>query len=131
MRYIGQLMMLMVNMVLLCYTCACFWFWYVKQTDDLKYSDTDFIEANVKLEDESESRQFLRTLYFILTTVSTVGYGDYLPKNTSEYAVVALIMLTGVAFFAYVMGLFNTTIAEYDELTSGDDELSSLNIWMD
>jgi hypothetical protein len=44
---------------------------------------------------------------------------------------ICLIMLTGVGFFAYVMGSFNSTIADYDELTSGDDNLSALNNWID
>jgi hypothetical protein len=124
-------MMMIVNMILVCYAVACFWFWYVKQVDNLEYAQENFIDGNVKLTDEEDSVKFIRTLYFVLTTVSTVGYGDYLPKNTYEFGVIALIMLIGVGFFAYVMGSFNSTIADYDELTSDNDVLSELNIWIE
>jgi hypothetical protein len=73
----------------------------------------------------------LRACYFILTTVTTVGYGDFLPKNIYEQAMLCVIMLCAVAFFAYIMGSFNSAIKEYDELTSTDDKKSELNMWLD
>ena len=42
--------------------------------------------------------------YYALTTLSTIGYGDFLPKSTSEKMVVCLIMMSGVTVFSYIMG---------------------------
>ncbi len=65
-----------------------------------------------------------------MTTMTTVGYGDYLAKNVYEYALICLIMLVGAGAFAYIMGSFNSAVADYDNLNSGDDLLSELNIWI-
>jgi hypothetical protein len=37
-----------------------------------------------------------------------------------------IIMLVGVGFFAYIMASFNSTIADYNEMTSGLDKLAQL-----
>ena len=49
--------------------------------------------------------------------MSTVGYGDYLPKNTYEQALLSVIMLVGVVWFAYIMGSFNSVIEDFNSLT--------------
>jgi hypothetical protein len=84
----------------------------------------------VLVDDGSDGDRLLRTAYFILTTITTVGYGDILPKNTSEFALLSIIMMFAVAFFAYVMGKFNSAITEYNELTASGDNASELNIWI-
>jgi hypothetical protein len=60
-----------------------------------------------------------------------VGYGDYMPKNVNEFGLIVIIMLAGVGCFAYIMGSFNSAVQDYNSLTSGDDNLSNLNIWLD
>ena len=75
--------------------------------------------------------KLLRSCYFALTTVSTVGYGDYLPKNTSEFALIVIIMIVGTVQFSYIMGSFNSALTDYHQLSSEDDNLSGLNTWLD
>ena len=54
--------------------------------------------------------------YFMMTTLTTVGYGDYLPLNVPEMAMLCLIMLLGTVVFSYVMGSVNEALEEYDSL---------------
>ena len=57
--------------------------------------------------DKMESTEKLViSCYFALTTLSTVGYGDYHPVSNVERILAVLIMLGGVAFFSYIMGNF-------------------------
>jgi len=51
--------------------------------------------------------------YFALTTLSTVGYGDYYPISNLERICAVVIMLGGVAFFSYIMGNFIEIISSY------------------
>jgi voltage-gated potassium channel len=50
-----------------------------------------------------------------LTTLSTVGYGDYYPISNVERCLAVVIMLLGVAFFAFVMGNFIEIISNYEK----------------
>ena len=48
----------------------------------------------------------LIVIYFAFTTLSTVGFGDYVPRSDEERIFVAILLLSGVATFSYVMGKF-------------------------
>ena len=52
--------------------------------------------------------------YFALTTLSTVGYGDYFPISTLEMISTVIVMMGGVAFFSYIMSNFVEIIATYE-----------------
>lgn len=43
-------------------------------------------------------------MYFSLTILSTVGYGDFFPVSSNEMIVTSVIMMMGVAVFSWVMG---------------------------
>ena len=49
------------------------------------------------LEDEQLSDRILNRLYYVMTTVSTVGYGDISPKSSSAKLVGIAIMTTMLA----------------------------------
>jgi hypothetical protein len=53
--------------------------------------------------------------YFVLTTLSTVGYGDLTPQTNSEKILGISFMIFGVAFFSYIMGNFNDVLSNYDK----------------
>lgn len=95
------------------YALGCVWYWYVKMTDNVEYSnyppgsgnfidDAIAIKVNGGTETVETKREMLVTMYFMLTTLTTVGYGDDLtPKNVNEYMLMVWIMLIGVTFFAW------------------------------
>jgi voltage-gated potassium channel Kch len=56
----------------------------------------------------------LVSCYFALTTLSTVGYGDYFPISNEERIFAVIIMLGGVAFFSYIMGSFIEILSTYE-----------------
>ena len=43
-------------------------------------------------------------VYFMFTTLSTVGFGDYNPKSEVERTIMTFILLIGVACFSWIMG---------------------------
>jgi len=69
-------------------------------------------------------------LYFALTTLSTVGYGDYHPASNIEMMVASIIMLGGVAFFSYIMSTFLDIISSYDAKMGSLDRSDELNEWI-
>jgi len=42
-------------------------------------------------------------MYFMFTTLSTVGFGDFNPKSEPERLIMTFILIIGVACFAYIM----------------------------
>jgi potassium voltage-gated channel Eag-related subfamily H protein 8 len=63
----------------------------------------------------SNRSKVIISCYFALTTLSTVGYGDYFPISMMERIVAVVIMLGGVAFFSYIMGNFIEIISNYEK----------------
>lgn len=45
--------------------------------------------------------QFLKSMYFIVITISTTGYGDLNPKNSNEIIFVNIVMVLGVLVFSF------------------------------
>ena len=53
-------------------------------------------------------------VYFVLTTVSTVGFGDITPGTMWERVFCILIMFVGVSAFTFVSGALSSIISNYD-----------------
>ena len=68
--------------------------------------------------------------YFILTTLSTVGYGDITPRINYEYLFTLVILLCGVALFSYIMQSFIVIIESYNQKMGNYDYNDELKIWM-
>ena len=60
-------------------------------------------------------RRLIISCYYALTTLSTVGYGDYFPISNYERLIAIIIMIMGVAFFSYIMGNFIEIISNYEK----------------
>jgi hypothetical protein len=54
----------------------------------------------------STGEKLVASLYFILTTLSTVGYGDFYPIAIVEKIIGSIIMFCGVIYFSLLMGKF-------------------------
>jgi hypothetical protein len=80
--------------------------------------------------DYTEAQRVIRCMYFILTTISTVGYGDYFPVSNIERVYVIFVQLFGVAFYSYVMGNFIDIINSYDKKMGIVDKGSELQNWL-
>ena len=81
------------------------------------------------LNEMEEPEQLIVSCYFALTTLSTVGYGDFYPVSSRERIVVVIIMLGGVAFFSYIMGNFIEIISNYEKKMGVVDKSSELHHW--
>lgn len=51
----------------------------------------------------SITRQVIVSWYYSMTTLTTVGYGDYYPISNTEIFMAVVYMLCGVVFFSYIM----------------------------
>lgn len=90
---------------------ACFWIvMHLLETDSKTWLSILGI-ANADF-----PTQYIRSLYWTVTTLTTVGYGDITPQNNIEYVFTSITMLLGASFYAFFIGniaaLFSNINAE-------------------
>lgn len=99
--------------------------------------DAYFIPA-YGLERRPPSDSWIIVTYFAITSLSTVGFGDYNPKSNFERLLCSFVLVFGVATFSYTMGNFLIIVEtakryysldkdEGDELTKFMETLRKFN----
>jgi voltage-gated potassium channel len=60
--------------------------------------------------------QYLRGVYWCVTTIATIGYGDYTPNHDSNVQIIytVVVMIFGVGMYGYIIGNVATLIANLD-----------------
>jgi hypothetical protein len=48
--------------------------------------------------------KYITSLYWVVETLSTVGYGDIIPSNNLQYLYATVIMLFGVGMYGFIIG---------------------------
>jgi hypothetical protein len=61
-------------------------------------------------------QQFVIFFYYTISTLSTVGYGDYFPRHTNEKLVIALSMMLLIAIYSYNMNILMEVFADYKKI---------------
>src|SRR5262245_31487328 len=59
-------------------------------------------------------RRYLRALYWSITTLATIGYGDLTPTTDAQIVFTMVVMLLGVAVYGYVIGNVTSLLANID-----------------
>ena len=65
--------------------------------------------------------------YFAFTSLSTVGFGDYYPKNSFERLVCTLIIFLGNIVFGLIISNFNEMMDEINNFMYDHDDAEKLN----
>jgi voltage-gated potassium channel len=71
---------------------------------------------------------FPQALWFAVTTVSTVGYGDYVPESAAGRFVAAALMLTGIGLIPLITSVVVATLVAQRSREARDEELRDLNL---
>lgn len=85
---------------------ACIWYIVGTAGDD----DDETWLSKMKLVDSNTSEQYAYALYFTLTTMTTVGYGDVTPQNPTEVVFATFLLLIATVVFAALMGSLTDVI---------------------
>jgi CRP-like cAMP-binding protein len=75
---------------------------------------------------------YITSIYWVFTTLSTLGYGDYFPVVRNEYLFTMSIEFMGVFLFAYMMGNINVLIEKLDDDHNEyiENEFEVLDQWL-
>lgn len=102
-----------LTIVFLVAHCAACAFYYIAR--EYGFDQDTWIGANLELisdpdhddrEDISREKwkKYVYCFYWSITTMTTVGYGDYTPKNMAEVIFATIYMLFNIALNAYILG---------------------------
>jgi voltage-gated potassium channel len=60
--------------------------------------------------------QYLRAVYWVTTTIATIGYGDYYPNHevNSQIVYTIVVQLLGVGFYSFVIANVSSLVANID-----------------
>ena len=72
--------------------------------------------------DKEKGTLYLGGIYWALTTITTVGYGDISPETNAEMIYAMVAMLVGVGFYSYTIGSFTSFLSD---LKSREREVNS------
>lgn len=103
-----SLVMMMAQVMFITHLISCAYWFLSASASESPWFD------NFSLRYESLYEQYTTTLYFTLTTVSTVGYGDIVPTNTYEILMVIAIMIFGATVFGYIVANVSSLMNTFD-----------------
>jgi voltage-gated potassium channel len=81
-----------------------------------------------RLADRHDFSSFGTAIWWALQTVTTVGYGDVVPKSASGRAVGGLLMVSGIAFLAVVTASVTAALVEAARARSRTAEATAKEI---
>lgn len=114
--YILKITRIVIEILNFAYLLCSFWYIMLKLIEDFEGVDYKQINESRKdgqpfipyygIQHKSEIEITITLLYFSMTSLATVGFGDYCPRSDFERAAGAFMLLCGVACFSYIMGNF-------------------------
>ena len=97
--------------LILCHFTACMWYFSAK----LSEFGPDTWIVRYGLEDETVWRKYLFGLYWALTTLTTVGFGDISAGTSAERIICIVWMMFGVGFYSFAVGTITSVLTSMDD----------------
>ena len=103
---------------MVCHIVACLWVFFASFSTDFKdtWMDTD------EIRELETSGLYLTSMYWTMTTISTVGYGDISATNNIERIFCIITMLAGVILFNMAASIFTKLLQTYDTTNANFQE---------
>lgn len=89
-----------VTVIWFCHVIACL-FIFIARFED--FSSQTWV-GETTIDPSNETQIYVAALYYILATLTTIGYGDIHPESIPEKVFVMLVMLFGVFLYSYTLG---------------------------
>ena len=129
-RYFFKIIRLMIMATILAYILGCIWYLICLSVFENRFSmgypEEDTFFTKNKLYKIPPLKRLVLSCYYILTGLTTVGYGDFNAQNQKEKIFGITVMFLGVTIFSYVMSEFSDQINVYNNTFGERDQDSAL-----
>jgi len=105
----------MVILLVLCNFVGCFWIYIAKNFHDEDVEGDNWIEAG-GYGDYNVFELYATSVYFVMTTITTVGYGDISGNSFIERIICVVLILIGQISYSFASGAVTSIIANYDSM---------------
>jgi len=105
-----RLIGLVISFFLFCHLISCIWIIFSEIGEE---GFVGWIES-YGLSDRTEFQIYVISYYFIITTFSTVGYGDFSPQTSYERIATIFLEIGGIIFFSFAIGSLTTIIQKFN-----------------
>ena len=130
-RYFFKIVRLMIMASILAYVLGCVWYFIClsifNHRFSIGYPESKTFFTEYKIYQKTPIKKLMLSCYYVLTGLTTVGYGDYNATNEYEKIFGITVMFLGVAIFSYVMSEFSDQINIYNKTFGDRDQGSDLN----
>eukprot|EP00638_Chattonella_subsalsa_P017852 CAMPEP_0117892812 /NCGR_PEP_ID=MMETSP0950-20121206/24911_1 /TAXON_ID=44440 /ORGANISM="Chattonella subsalsa, Strain CCMP2191" /LENGTH=931 /DNA_ID=CAMNT_0005752867 /DNA_START=1 /DNA_END=2795 /DNA_ORIENTATION=+ len=113
---LSRFLKFVVLVFLIAHISACSWMatTILERHPNGEYSEKSWIVVEA-MEDEPKDVLYLICLYWAFTTLTTVGYGDLVPGNRTEYLLGITVMIVGSSLFGYIIGNIASLVTHEDD----------------
>jgi len=130
-RYFFKIVRLLIMESILAYVLGCLWYLICLSVFEDRFKmgypeeNVFFIEYNVYKREPF--KKLILSCYYVLTGLTTVGYGDINAQNHNEKIFGITVMFLGVTIFSYILSEFGDQINVYNKIFGERDQDSDLN----
>ena len=120
-KYIGEILKVnagverfiwfLITFMLLIHVLSCLWIFIGVFYMDDNFNNWITQTGNADL---SNGELYVTGLYWCVTTLATVGYGDIRPYNTAERLFTTIVMVIGIFIYSYIIGSLTNLISNAD-----------------
>jgi len=98
------------GILFLSHLISCLWFLF---SFLYKFPEKSWVILN-GIEHSDITTKYIRSLYWTVTTMTTVGYGDITPHINYEYVFTIIVMIIGAFMYAFIIGNIASLISTLD-----------------
>ena len=111
---------------------GCMW-WFTAEMEGLENSWVAVAGVNFDVITASSAAQYVTSVYFAMTVITTVGFGDITPQTVAEMLVAMLFMGFGLFYFGYVVSAVSSLVHMINAQARGTqkvrEKLEEIDLW--